>query len=204
MPTPVVLLPALGETRADWDAVAPALARDHGVFALDLRGHGDAPWQPPYTFARLRDDVLAHLDALGVDEFDLVGHSLGGAIACQIATAQPHRVRRLVLEDVGTLRPRTPNPPQRPEGMLAFDWEMVLAVRRQLDSPDPAWRDDLARITAPTLVLAGGPTSHVPDASIDELVRLVPDARRVTIPVGHLIHQAAPDAWLATVLPFLH
>ncbi|MGH1563319.1 alpha/beta fold hydrolase [Mumia sp. DW29H23] len=203
MPVPLVLLPALGETRADWDRVLPALSERREVHPIDLRGHGEAPWEPPYTFARMRDDVLGTLDALGLDQVDLVGHSLGGAIACRVTATRPDRVRRLVLEDVGALRPRTPSTPRRPDGPLPFDWDMVLAVRRQIDSPDPAWRDDLADITAPTLVLAGGPTSHVPDESIDELVERVPDARRVTIPVGHLIHADAPEAWLAAVLPFL-
>ncbi|TNC31306.1 alpha/beta fold hydrolase [Mumia zhuanghuii] len=203
MSVPVVLLPALGETRADWAEIAPALARERDVHALDLRGHGEAPREHPYTFSRLRDDVVRALDEVGLDEIDLVGHSLGGAIACQIAAAHPARVRRLVLEDVGALRPRTPRPPERPPGPLLFDWDMVLAVRRQLDAPDPAWRDDLALITAPTLVLAGGPDSPVPDETISELVRRVPDARRVTIPVGHLIHRAAPQDWLDAVVPFL-
>lgn len=203
MPVPVVLLPALGETREDWDEIATVLGRDRDVHALDLRGHGKADREPPYTFARMREDVTATLDARGLDEIDLVGHSLGGALACQLAAAHPSRIRRLVLEDVGALRPRTPQPPQRPPGPLLFDWDMVLTVRRQLDSPDPQWRDDLSLITAPTLVLAGGPESYVPDETIDELVARVRDARRVTIPVGHLIHRAAPQAWLDAVVPFL-
>ncbi|WP_370619722.1 alpha/beta fold hydrolase [Mumia sp. Pv 4-285] len=203
MPVPVVLLPALGETRASWDGVTPVLARDRAVHAVDLRGHGEASWEPPYTIAGMRDDVVALLDQRGLDVVDLVGHSLGGAVACRVAASHPDRVRRLVLEDVGALRPRTPSVPDRPDGPLFFDWDMVLSVRRQIDSPDPAWRDELARIAAPTLVLAGGPTSHVPDETIDELVSRVQDARRVTIPVGHLIHDAAPRAWLGAVLPFL-
>ncbi|KAA1419740.1 alpha/beta fold hydrolase [Mumia zhuanghuii] len=203
MAVPIVLLPALGETRADWDGVVPALADGREVLAVDLRGHGEAAWEPPYTFAQMRDDVAALLDERGWQQVDLVGHSWGGAVACHVASSYPDRVRRLVLEDVGALRRRTPSTPQRPPGPLLFDWDMVLAVRRQIDSPDPRWRDALARIEAPTLVLAGGPTSHVPDETIDELVSRVPDARRITIPVGHLIHATAPRAWLDAVLPFL-
>lgn len=199
----VVLLHALGETRADWDVIAPRLGTTHEVLALDLRGHGSAPWERPYDLERMRDDVAATLDARDVTAVDLVGHSLGGAVACLLAAHRPDLVHRLVLEDVGVLRPRRPSPPSRPPGRLAYDWDVVAAVRRQLDDPDPAWREDLARITAPTLVLAGGPTSHVPDGTIDELVDRVPDARRVTIPVGHLVHRAAPEEWLAVVAGFL-
>ncbi len=199
----VVLLHALGETRADWSAVAPPLGVDRRVVALDLRGHGGAARRPPYTLEQMSADVVDQLDRLDLERVDVIGHSLGGAVACLLAAAHPGRIRRLVLEDVGALRPREATPPQRPDGELAYDWDVVLAVRRQIDDPDPRWRQDLTLITAPTLVIAGGPTSHVPDDAIDELVARVPDARRITIPVGHLVHRNAPREWLDAVLPFL-
>ncbi|MGA5277462.1 alpha/beta fold hydrolase [Streptomyces cellulosae] len=58
-------------------------------------------------------------------------------------------------------------------------------------------------VTADTLVLTGGPTSHVPQDGVAELARRVPRARLLTIPVGHLIHDAAPEAISAVVSAFL-
>ncbi|MCJ0874205.1 alpha/beta fold hydrolase [Streptomyces sp. AP-93] len=200
---PVLLLPALGGTVADWAAVRDELARERRVFALDLRGHGASARPSAYSLPLMRDDVLGFLDALGLDRVDLVGHSMGGVVAYLVAAAQPHRVGRLVLEDAPAPLPREAAAPVRPEGDLAFDWAMVLAVRPQLDRPDPAWLAGLSRITAPTLVVYGGPASHLPPASFDEVVRRIPDARLITFPYGHLIHAAAPGEFTAAVSSFL-
>ncbi|MFJ9338555.1 alpha/beta fold hydrolase [Streptomyces sp. NPDC101733] len=200
---PLLLLAALGESAEDWSPVRERLARDHRVYALDLRGHGRSEWTGPYGLERLRDDVLGFLDALGLDRVDLVGHSMGGAVAHLLAQHRPRRVVRLVLEDPPAPLPREAVPPVRPEGELGFDWAMVLALRAELDRPDPAWLEGLARITAPTLVIAGGPTSHVPATAAAELVRRIPDARSLTIPVGHLVHAAAPEEFTRAVTAFL-
>jgi pimeloyl-ACP methyl ester carboxylesterase len=200
---PLVLLHALGEDSTDWENVAPVLARGRRVYALDLRGHGRSHWPGTYSLELMRADVLRFLDTLGLGQVELLGHSMGGVVAYLLAEDQPQRVSRLVLEDVPVPRPREGTTPTRPDGDLTFDWEMVLAIRRQIDTPDPRWLERLGEITAETLVLAGGPDSHVPQEGIAELARRVPDGHMVTIPVGHLIHRAAPEAFLEAVSAFL-
>ncbi|WP_030297718.1 alpha/beta fold hydrolase [Streptomyces katrae] len=200
---PVVLLHALGERAADWARVRDALARDRRVYALDLRGHGLSDRPAHYSPELMRDDVLGFLDALGLDRVDLIGHSLGGVVAYLVAAEQPHRIGRLVLEDAPAPLPRKSAAPVRPEGEPDFDWAMVLAVRAELDRPDPAWLAGLGRITAPTLVIYGGPTSHLAAASFDEIAARIPGARLITLPYGHLIHAAAPEEFTSTVAAFL-
>lgn len=204
--TPLVLLHALGESAADWDELMPAFAARRRVHALDLRGHGGSSWPGPgrYGLERMCDDVLRAVDGLGVAApADLLGHSLGGMVAHLCAQHRPDRWRRLVLEDIGAPLPRDPVAPQRPDGNLGFDWDMVLDVRAQIDRPDPAWLDGLGRVMARTLVVGGGPDSHVPQERVADLARRVPDARLVTLPVGHLVHRAAPDRFTREVLAFL-
>ncbi|MGC3001236.1 alpha/beta fold hydrolase [Streptomyces sp. G35A] len=200
---PLVLLHALGEDATDWDAVVPALARSRRVYAPDLRGHGRSDWPGVYSLELMRADVLRFLDVLGLGPVELIGHSMGGVVAYLLAEDHPQRVSRLVLEDVSVPRPRKPVTPTRPDGDLTFDWEMVPAVRRQIDTPDPRWLERLSRITAETLVVAGGPHSHVPQDGVAELARRIPGGRMVTIPVGHLIHHAAPGAFTEAVSAFL-
>ncbi|WP_329437482.1 alpha/beta fold hydrolase [Streptomyces sp. NBC_01280] len=200
---PLVLLHALGEDATDWEAVVPALARRRRVYAPDLRGHGRSDWPGDYSLELMQADVLRFLDALGLGSVDLIGHSMGGIVAYLLAEDHPQRVRRLVLEDVPIPRPRDQTTPTRPDGVLAFDWERVLAVRRQIDVPDPRWLERLSQITAKTLVLTGGPHSHVPQGGVAELAHRIPGGQVVTIPVGHLIHHAAPKAFTEAVSAFL-
>ncbi|MFF2407051.1 alpha/beta fold hydrolase [Streptomyces sp. NPDC058092] len=200
---PLLLLHALGEDAADWDVVAPVFAGGWRVYALDLRGHGRSDWPGEYSLQLMRDDVLGFLDALALGRVDLIGHSMGGIVAYLFAEEHPQRVGRLVLEDVGVPRPRKQSTPTRPDGKLTFDWEMVLAVRRQVDTPDPEWLERLSEITAETLVVAGGQGSHVPQAGIAELAGRVAQGRVITIPAGHLVHHAEPEAFAEVVLKFL-
>ena len=200
---PVVLLPATGETADDWDVVASSLAGSRVVHAVNLRGHGPSDWPGTYSIQLLADDVLGLLPQLADGPVDLVAHSLGGLVACTVAATRPALVGRLVLEDVGLLRPRPPGLPPRPEGALEFDWRMVEQVRPEIDTPDPGWAGVVAVIPAPTLVIAGGPRSPVPQEHVADLARTLPDGRLVTLDTGHLVHATRPDEFLAALRSFL-
>ncbi len=201
---PVVLLPATGETAEDWAVVASALCSSRTVYAVNLRGHGPSDWPGSYSIGLMAADVTSVLDGVFAQApVDLVGHSLGGLVACQVAAARPELVRRLVLEGVGLLHPRRADPPPRPEGVLPFDWRVVEQVRPEIDNFDPAWAGVVAAITAPTLVVAGGPRSPVPQDRIDDLVRLLPAGRKVTVDAGHLVHSTQPDAFIRELVSFL-
>jgi 3-oxoadipate enol-lactonase len=201
---PLVLLHALAEGAADWDVVAPAFARQRRVYAPDLRGHGLSDWPGDYSVERMEADALGFLNALELDRVELIGHSMGGLVAYLLAGDHPERVSRLILEDVAALRPRQRGAPDRPEGELSYDWEMVLAVRRQIDNPDPAWLARLGHITAETLVIGGGLPSYVPQDWVAELAAQIQGARMETITAGHLIPNADPEAFVRMALGFLN
>ena len=203
---PVVLVHATGDTSADWAEVAEGLADDRLVVAVDLRGHGASPWPGTYALEDLADDLVEVTDALVVahhQPVDIVGHSLGGLVACLLASRRPDLVRRLVLEDVPVPHPREPRPPERPDGDLAFDWEAVLQVRTQIDHPDPRWPHLVAAVTAPTLVVWGGPSSPMPPEHVTEMAETVADGRLVRIDAGHRVHARRPEAFTDAVRGFL-
>jgi pimeloyl-ACP methyl ester carboxylesterase len=200
---PVLLLPGTGMTARDWDNVAPALALSRAVHAVDLRGHGESDRPGHYSIALMATDVVGLVDRTEAPVVDLVGHSLGGLVACLVVRRRPHRVRRLVLEDVGLPRPRPAVAPSRPEGDLPFDWTVVEQVRPEIDDPDPGWTDVARAIPVPTLVVAGGERSTVPQNGIRALVEALPDGRAVTVDAGHLVHATEPEAFLRHVTAFL-
>jgi len=200
---PVVLLHAMGTTARDWDVIASGLCAERTVYAVDLRGHGASDWPGTYSVKLFAQDVIGILDQLDIDKVDLVGHSLGGLVACVVAAERQGHVRKLVLEDVAFLHPRPPGLPNRPAGNLPFDWHMVEQVRPEIDDPDPGWADIVARITAPTLLIGGGETSPIPQQHVAELADRLADARLTTIEAGHLVHETAPDRYVRILIAFL-
>ncbi|MGB9049416.1 MAG: alpha/beta fold hydrolase [Pseudonocardiaceae bacterium] len=96
---PLLLLHGYEQSASSWRWVIPALARTHRVLALSLPGHGDsAPAVGGYAPGRdLAPFVAGFLDTLGVGLLDVVGNSVGGAVALRLALADPARVRTLTL-----------------------------------------------------------------------------------------------------------
>ncbi len=84
---------------ANWRLVLPELARDRRVIAPDMVGFGftERPDGQAYTLDAWVDHAVGLLDALDIEQTDLVGNSFGGAVAIALAVRHPERVRRLVL-----------------------------------------------------------------------------------------------------------
>ncbi|WP_349239645.1 alpha/beta hydrolase [Streptomyces sp. CC208A] len=202
---PLVLVHGRGESGTTWTGVVEELAAGHRVYAVDLRGHGLSDRPGGYGFADFRDELGGFLRALGLAGATVVAHSMGAAAAYLLAQREPELVGRLVLEEPPAFVPLDPPRPraERPEGPLAFDWEIVPTTDAQLNAPDPAWRAELPAITAPTLILAGGPTSHIPQEQLSGLAAAIPGARLVTVAdAGHLVHETRPAAFLAALREF--
>lgn len=96
---PIVLIHGVSTTADNWNNVIPLLPRDRPIISYDLRGHGTsgAPEEGPWTADDFARDHVELLDALGLEQTDLVGCSLGGIISQAIAISYPERVHRLVL-----------------------------------------------------------------------------------------------------------
>lgn len=95
---PVVLVHGLGYARWGWEPVAEQLAERFEVVLLDNRGIGESDAPPgPYTAAEMAGDVLGVMDEAGLSRANVLGTSLGGMIAQELALAAPERVDRLVL-----------------------------------------------------------------------------------------------------------
>jgi pimeloyl-ACP methyl ester carboxylesterase len=91
-------LHGLGVSAAlNWSPTMPALQRSFRVIAPDIRGHGDTRTTDRFTLEDAADDVVALADALTLDDFIVVGYSMGGAIAQLTHLRHPERVRGVVL-----------------------------------------------------------------------------------------------------------
>ncbi len=98
---PVLLVHSLAGTLNHWSAQLRHLRASRRAVAFDLRGHGrsESPRNHDYALDSAADDVGAVVDALGLQRFALVGHSMGAGVALAYAGKHPDRVARLLLAD---------------------------------------------------------------------------------------------------------
>ncbi|NTV65628.1 MAG: alpha/beta hydrolase [Oscillochloris sp.] len=102
---PLVLLHGWGGSSRYWRGTLATLADNHDVIAPDLPGFGDSPPLADYMGGRrIAELVISFADELGLDQFDLNGHSFCGGVASFLAAHYPQRVRRLVLTNFSTFR----------------------------------------------------------------------------------------------------
>jgi pimeloyl-ACP methyl ester carboxylesterase len=224
VPPPVVLVHGFASSFArEW--VQPgwvALLEDMGreVIGVDMLGHGDAPKpHDPAAYAGLEDGVAAALpDGVAVDG---VGFSMGARVLLTLASREPDRFRRIVVGGVGgrVLHPgverqglaivagvsgeETDDPLAQAFGRFARtpgnDPEALLACLRR-DYVELT-KDDLARITAPVLVVAGDRDPLAGDPA--ELAGVVPDgSSKLLRNVDHLA-TASDFGFIDAALGFL-
>ncbi|HTJ27246.1 MAG TPA: alpha/beta hydrolase [Candidatus Limnocylindria bacterium] len=103
---PLLLLHGHPQTHVMWHLVAPRLARDFTVVAIDLRGYGESSKPPttpdhePYSKRAMARDAVAVMERLGFARFDVAGHDRGGRVAYRLALDHPERVRRIATLDI--------------------------------------------------------------------------------------------------------
>ena len=168
-----------------FSALSPALAVDHQVIGVDLYGHGrTALTDRPFRFEHMADDIAGLIEHLGLEKADLLGFSLGGAVALQTAIRHPERVNKLVL--ISTPFKRTGWHPEMQAGMAAFapeffmntpiydgylrvapkpeDFPRLVANMREALSQDYDWTEQVSALKTPMLLVAGDadglPPSH--------------------------------------------
>lgn len=101
---PVVLLHGLFGSSENLGGIARALADDYRVFGIDLRNHGRSPHATAMDHATLAADVTGTIAAHGLGTVTIIGHSLGGKVAMELALSAPDRVSRLVVLDIAPVR----------------------------------------------------------------------------------------------------
>lgn len=164
----------------------PALAAEHQVIAVDLQGHGrTADIDRPLRCETLADDIAALIAHLGLGKVNLLGYSLGGAVAIQTAIRHPEVIERLIIvsspfkrsawhnenltgmdqmsAETGEFMRGTPmydayaQIAPRPE-----DWPNLWAKTGDLLRQDYDWSEEVAKFTSPTLLIFGDADSVSP------------------------------------------
>lgn len=182
--------------------VAQALLPQRRTIALDQRGRGRSDWDPQrrYHTDTYVADQLAVADALGLERFDLLGHSMGGINAIVLASRHPQRVRRLVIEDAGPGAFEHSPGASRIQRELAAtpagfdDWEAACAYLRALrpSVSEAARQQRLQEMLRPRRAEEGAGFTWRYDLAGIAAVRLNPDPARVVDLTPHVRALACP------------
>jgi pimeloyl-ACP methyl ester carboxylesterase len=120
-PLPLVMLQHFRGNLDNWDpALTDALAAEREVILVDYAGVGSSGGRPSSTIAATARQMIAFADALGLAEVDLLGFSIGGFVAQEVALVRPALVRRLVLAATG---------PKGAPGMHGWREDIAAAAR---------------------------------------------------------------------------
>lgn len=127
---PVLLVHGLaGASLTEWYQVAPKLAVDRRVIMIDHRGHGlSAIGDTRFEVEDAADDIAGVLDSLDIGQVDVVGYSMGGAIAQALTRRHPGRVRKLVLMATFASHSGGYRRSRRIGAFLARAWERLTGV----------------------------------------------------------------------------
>jgi len=228
----VILIHGLTSTAEDnWNTTIPVLSASYRLATLDVRGHGKSggPHETGAYGKKMVEDVVRLMDHLAVDQAHVVGYSMGGTLALNLAVDYPHRVRSLVvagqgwasveeleewaataqsIREAGSATVLVPDPESirssvRDRFMKTLALNDAQALAALLDDyPQLAVAaDDIRETTVPMLLVSGADDYMIP--RIDKLKSMRPDAEVILIPdETHLSTPSSPK-FVAAIEEFL-
>ena len=98
---PLIILHGLYGSSDNWMNIGKKLAGSFRVFLLDQRNHGRSPHSDTHSYEAMREDLREFMDRHEIGQANILGHSMGGKTAVYFAAAYPHRIRRLIVVDIG-------------------------------------------------------------------------------------------------------
>lgn len=140
---PLVIAHGLYGSGRNWGVIARRLSDRREVVAVDMRNHGDSPRAQSHTYPEMAADLAEVIESLGAP-VDLLGHSMGGKAAMQLALTRPELIRRLVVADIAPVA-YDHDQTRHVDAMQALDLSAI-STRAEADAalaagvPDPALR----------------------------------------------------------------
>jgi pimeloyl-ACP methyl ester carboxylesterase len=222
---PLVLLHGFGGCAQNWHPFVDELSERHRLLVVELRGHGHST-NPDnkFTHREAASDVFLLLDKLGVERFSAMGMSSGGMTLLHMATSQPRRIDAMVLISATTHFPEQARAIMRRASLATMPRQVQEMYRqcakrgdeqiRQLVAQFNAFHENyddmdftaenLATITARTLVVHGDRDNFFPVDIPVSIYRSIPDAALWIVPGGDHVPVFDPAVpFTATALRFL-
>jgi esterase len=131
----LVILHGMFGSHENWHTMSSRLAKYRQVWALDQRNHGDSPHSSQMDYRAMAEDVRQFIEERSLGSVDLLGHSMGGKTAMQLALTDPASVQRLIVVDIAP-RAYSPRHGQILQALLALKLEDFQS-RKQIE--DQLW-----------------------------------------------------------------
>ncbi|RZU33753.1 alpha/beta fold hydrolase [Blastococcus saxobsidens] len=153
----VVFVHGLFGQGKNWTTVAKGLADGHRVTLLDLPNHGHSPWTDRVDYLDMAHLVAAELESFG-EPVTLVGHSMGGKVAMQLALRRPELLRALVVVDIAPVEYPLQGGRTDDEDEEASPFEEFVAAMRAMDLESLKTREDAdaaLKVAVPSRMVRG-------------------------------------------------
>lgn len=102
--SPLLILHGLFGSGMNWNRIARSLASSYQVHLVDLRNHGQSPHHPEMTYEAMAEDVLEAMNTLEIQKAAVLGHSMGGKAAMQLALNHGDRITGLIVADMAPVK----------------------------------------------------------------------------------------------------
>ena len=217
---PVLLVHGLSGSPRWWKSLVPTLTHAHRAYLVSLPAYAGRNSDVPLEHRDSTAWVAAWMESVGLERVDVVGHSLGGLIGLRLAARRPELVRRVVAIAPAGLWKRTSTfayvvplartvlqaaprllPLLARDAVRAGPWSLWRAARELLAEDV---RDELARVSAPTLLVWGAKDHLVPPTFGEVFRNEIENARLLVLPgAGHVPMIDSPDSLAEAVTAFL-
>ena len=141
---PLIVLHGLFGAAQNWRAIAKGLAGSRRVWTLDLRNHGNSPWNGDMSYAAMAGDVRTFMARHGLEGAAVMGHSMGGKAAMTLALTDPDLVGALIVVDIAPMA-RPPDLRSYVQAMADIDLSHVKRRNEVGDLLAPAVEDRSVR-----------------------------------------------------------
>lgn len=128
---PLIILHGFDAHSRSWDHVAAALSDRYHMIVPDIRGNGESSWATEYSWQWFMADTLGLMDALGIRQAVLCGHSMGGRTSYMLASRYPERVTKLIIVEAVPDDPKIRNDDPPLEIFESLEDAVAVAYKRQ-------------------------------------------------------------------------
>jgi len=100
----LIILHGFFASARNWRQIAKKLAQEHHVYVLDMRNHGQSPHNAIMDYPAMAEDIKRFMQDKGLDQANIIGHSMGGKVAMLLALTMPSYIKNLIVADISPTR----------------------------------------------------------------------------------------------------